>query len=468
MTQNNAPKAIPDLTVYVDTNCFLQLRDLSDVDWATIAPQADHVEIAVCSAVIRELDRFKVDRDRRKRDRAKRALRLVEAATDGEGFVTELRAARPRVTLRVGVRGRLPWDDHPDLESTSPDDQIVLSALCEAIDGEKLLLSFDNNPIIRARMIGLACRKSPVDWQLPDQPDEGDQAIAKLERELSEARARWPKLELAIVIDAPPAPVIDWEIMQLPPLAEALSERLTRAWLSENPRKPFFNPPDTGYTPMSVFGSRYSDFDVDEYTRAYKKFEASTRRFFDTLDRHVAARCRLRQVGYEIRNVSPVTAERLLVSIEVPGGVVLYDGDPLDLKMGRFEPPKPPKPPKPHDPLDFARHTLHDDLARRLAPTKPRDPTAFFWQDRPDGRGINASLICEEFRAQQIWDGAYWLGVTKETVVAPLTIDLSATNLPMPVSAQAVLKIRDVEADWTNPRVLEMLPRSVVAELAQL
>lgn len=42
--------------VVVDTNCFIQARDLKDLPWREIFPDAARVEVVVVPTVVEELD----------------------------------------------------------------------------------------------------------------------------------------------------------------------------------------------------------------------------------------------------------------------------------------------------------------------------------------------------------------------------------------------------------------------------
>ena len=45
--------------LFIDTNAFLQLRDLKDIAWDKILPGARAVDLMVASAVVDELDEHK-------------------------------------------------------------------------------------------------------------------------------------------------------------------------------------------------------------------------------------------------------------------------------------------------------------------------------------------------------------------------------------------------------------------------
>ena len=50
--------------LFVDTNAFIQLKDLKDIPWRKLFPKVKEVEILVSSAVIEELDDFKIGKNK--------------------------------------------------------------------------------------------------------------------------------------------------------------------------------------------------------------------------------------------------------------------------------------------------------------------------------------------------------------------------------------------------------------------
>jgi len=453
-----------DLTVYVDTNCFLQLRELSDVDWRTVAPGVQHVQVAVSFPVIRELDTFKDSPNRRRSDRARKALKVIAAAGHDDNFVTVLRDAAPRVTLRAGVGGRLAWEDHPELDPSSADDQIVLSAKTEDVAGDKLLLTYDHAPLIRGRMLGLPCRKPPEDWLLPRQADERDKEIARLERALVEAKAQWPTLVLGV---AGAATTIDWDVLSPPPLDAQQCAWLAEVLTARHPKDALAELPSSVYA-LPLARQRYTQGQRNEYDASYAAYERAALTYFERLHSWVAARSRLRQIELDLHNTSTVTAARVLVSLRAPEGIVFYGDTPLDLKMGRFEPPKAPRPPEPGSLFGLGAGMAAD--RRAVIPQihhGPRDPVAFYWQDRPDGKQATASRLCEEFRALRTFQQYVWMGIADDSATGDLRVEVSATNLPGAITAQTLITVKVVEVTWSDPRILATLPEAIADILMQ-
>lgn len=71
----------PRFTAYVDTNRFIHRGDLKDLPRQERFAGAGIIERVVAPVVVDELDQLKMDREGRRRDRARVAQRLIEQAS---------------------------------------------------------------------------------------------------------------------------------------------------------------------------------------------------------------------------------------------------------------------------------------------------------------------------------------------------------------------------------------------------
>ena len=86
---------------FLDSNGFIQLRDLKDLPWAKAFPGSKVVKLMVSGVVIDELDNLKTSTNQRKRDRARAALKLIDEASQEDDYSTVLRDAPIRVLLVI-------------------------------------------------------------------------------------------------------------------------------------------------------------------------------------------------------------------------------------------------------------------------------------------------------------------------------------------------------------------------------
>lgn len=174
------------VAVVVDTNIFLHFRPLREFPWATLV--GGEVTVVVCAQVIRELDSQKDKASKSSiRDRARRALQLVEAGEDiANGVLLEV----------------LPFDTKaeafpPELSVDVPDDRIVAVALELAEAGRDVrVMTDDVGPRLKCRALRLPTLAAPDQMRLPVE-DETQKEIRRLKRELLELESASPTMSLS-------------------------------------------------------------------------------------------------------------------------------------------------------------------------------------------------------------------------------------------------------------------------------
>jgi hypothetical protein len=139
--------------LFIDTNSFLQVRDLKDIPWKELIPGVDIIDVMVAPRVIEELDNHKNSANQRRRDRARLALQLIEKASLEPGLALVMRAKPILVRLVISTAPRFDWNAHPNLDPAKPDDQLVAEAL--SFGRGASVFSHDTGPRIRARVAGI-------------------------------------------------------------------------------------------------------------------------------------------------------------------------------------------------------------------------------------------------------------------------------------------------------------------------
>jgi len=181
-------------TLFIDTNAFLQLRDLKDLPWRDLFPNVQAFDLMVAHCVIEELDKQKTGTKKRRRDRARAALKLIENASSHEpDFALVLRDDPVRVRVVISRAPLFNWATHPDLDPASADDRLVAEAASFGSGAE--VFSHDTGPRIRARTIFKIRAYEPLaDWLLPAEQTDDQRKITQLERDLERALSRSPKI----------------------------------------------------------------------------------------------------------------------------------------------------------------------------------------------------------------------------------------------------------------------------------
>lgn len=449
------------VTVFVDTNCFIQLRDLKDLPWKELFPAASLVVIVVASIVMDELDAKKNDRNRRVRDRARLALKLISEASRAEGMELVLKnGAKPRLLMRLNDIGRLDWESLALLDPTRADDVLVAEAMQSPAEASKVLLSHDTGPRIRARRCGLEALEIPEHWLLSEEPDEEAREIARLKRENETLRNRFPKIEAAWLEGNAEAKRLVVERLKLRPLSEGEILELADAYRKTNPKERGVFHPNLGF---GIGGeSGFSQSDYEHYSRAYDKFSTELPAFFETLHSIIEQASPTTEISFQIQNKGFATAEGLTVDFWLSNEwLVFADEEDAQHFYGRqAAAPKPPLTPQLQKVREADR--MIRSIARPDFRQPQRDPTGFYWEDRPGVLDHSGALRCEKFRAKAEFKRSIWIypwGEQCET--AALELEVHASNLSEPIFARAQLSTIEVEVEWSDPRVLNRVEDAI-------
>lgn len=451
MRQVRAPQR-----VFVDTNCFLHLRDLKDLPWREVLPDVDVLEIVVAPVVVDELDRLKTEKGGRTRNRCRAALDLIERASREEGMRLELRAGPFRIWMVIAEAHRVDWAAFPRLDQTRPDDHLIAAALSEP--GEpSILISFDTGPLIRARTVQLPAIRSPESWALPPQQDEAEQKLARLERELAAAKSTRPAIAVQF-LDLSDAGTLRLTIPELEPVPSAKQARMLDAVRQRFPRQPV-KATDDGPFGIRLGIGGISSSEVDKYNRDYDDFIATARRQFADLHALMAKALCFGEVRFELFNDSAVTAANVRVSMSCSDNFRMFGArSDMELYGGALKRLKRPDTPNEYPSYGLVSHTLQSLREPR------RDPMGFYWLDRPVCGDV-ATLVCDEFRATQRREEVYYI-VGSEPREGDVSVEVSATNLTSPVKLSAPVVIERSVGSWVDPAVIRRLPNWISEILA--
>lgn len=448
-SENVNPKII------VDTNIFIHLKDVQDLPWKELFSQAKAIDIVVTSPVISELDDFKVGRNKRKRNRARLALNQIDKASQEHNMRLELRGKPLQINLVIDTQTSPDWSALPKLDPHKHDDQIVAAAIAFGTDAK--IVSFDSGPRISARKIGLEAFTPPDTWLLQEEPDDRDEQMRALEKELAVAKARHPQITAGYETGENPKNNILLPIPKLQPLDNGLIDKLTQSFLEVFPRREI---PVSPYSALGLLGQSinktfFTEDDRATYNAAYTTFEGQVRAYFEQLHEHLKKVMRAQKVDYFIENDSPVVAKGLRIEYAVNSDFFLtQDEEDADDIVGSLAFPEAPLPPK------LGSHLNHRLAGLDMLPQKRhRDPTKFYWQDRIKYGDQKGAVQCEEFRATERRNSAVWIvGHNGSDNEGEINLKISGSNLAKPISLTARLSMQDTEMKWTDERILKRLP----------
>ena len=444
-----------NLALFIDTNSFLQLKDFNQIAWRTLFPKAELITLFVCSAVIGELDKHKVSTNQRRRDRARKALKLIDDASASKDMTLSVRRSAPTVELAIWT-GKPVWTDFPDLDPASADDYLVAAAAA-TLDG--VVFSHDTAPRIRARSGGVRAECPPDDWLLPAEQTDDQRKIGQLTRELTASQNARPQLEIIL----PPDDPIIIRAVCVPPLDLKARSSLADSVLSESPKHHLVATPYSAGLAFLADGRRLGQTQIDAYEHDYDSFIEKVRSYFVTLHEHVARHALAQMPPGIVANTGNVSAKNLTLTIEVEGSLQLLSGrKDAQMVLGSIVSPTPPKPP--------SAAVIGDAISLMGRMNRiERDPTGFYWRERPGIIGTQlASFECADFRPGREED----LGVLVRAVEAlpsagRIIVSASAEHHETVIAERAII-FEKARTAWLDPEVQELLPDTVQDAFASL
>jgi hypothetical protein len=453
------PAAGKAVAVVVDSNSFIQVKDLKDAKWRDLVPGVTRVEIMVLPAIISELDTKKNDSKERIRNRARAAFRTIDAASEESPMRLVLKEKPVTVAINLPHVTKVDWTHHPDLDPTRPDDQLVAQALALETDLPIMVLSHDSGPRIAARRAGLTAMTVPDAWLLPDPVDEDRKKLQHLQRENEELRARAPNItvewtdETDLVFEQ--LNVLDFAAAEIAELVAAVGAHLPPARATLKMGSGFWIGDD------DTEGG-FSQDDYDTYMSDYRIFIDTLPDFFRGLAKRVANLSAIATIGFRIENKGSATAEGLTVSFAASDDWILL---PDNIQRSGWDDGPIAMPDAPLIPLHARNRRILDRAAQHhqsmsipvFPQHKPRDATGYYWVSTPNYTSGPAIFECGEFRAKRHYDATIRMWPEPAPSEATLTIDVHASNLAEPILLDRRIRFVERTADWTDPAVRDLL-----------
>jgi len=440
------------VTLFIDTNGFIQLRDLKDIPWRKLFRGVKHVRIMVARIVVDELDQHKVSNKPRQRDRARAALKQIRLARKAPGGALTLKDSPLKITLEIPPRAKLDWEWLSILDPSNPDDRLVAEAVTH---GEgAAILSHDSGPLLTAHDIGLKGYEPLDDWHLPEEQSDADKKIALLERQLTAARSTKP--QIAIEIDGRDAA---GKLILYRPILPALDseqvDRLLKRYLTEYPRA---SPEATARFYVTTMGEGLTEEQVSSYHGEYDSFEDRVKSHLQELHKY-SFYIVVPTLGVRTTNHGSVSAMNFHVSLETSGGIGVLSSAKWIRKLAPF--PEPPDEPEPRGYLGG----LHRNLWQGgMMPTPPH-PTEIVWIDKPDHSDSYGRYGCQDFQPERSYlrTVAVWPN-DQLPATGILKVSAGANDVP-DISEEVEVTIEERADFWRSPQVVASLPEFLRPEL---
>lgn len=391
--------AVPDVTVFLDTNIVLEGAKVDELPWDEIASTGT-IRVLIVPQVMEEIDSKK--RDGRLGPIVREFNRTLWKAIDA-GQPTVLREENPRVELDVAKCDAVPWDDYDELDQTDGDARIVAQALCvRDVSGPQKLVSTDMKPLAYAKRYGLDIHRASDDWLRPDELSEKDKKIETLTQELSRYRKDEPSFEIKVrVSDSAPA-----EVVKVEPLSDDQTEELTQLLLEKNPQKA---------QRRSAYPIGLDDYDSSYDDRYDKYADETVPDYVANYPDQLETMFNQRFLTVSIKNSGDVPAEHLVVNIRTTSGW-------LNEKIVLVSPSGPPAP-QPKSRWDLyspAIPSIHD-MVRRVGRHE-------FETACRAARTAFTQVNCENFRVDQeyVFEGTILLSVDEP--IQKVIVSITASN----------------------------------------
>ncbi|MDO8991228.1 MAG: PIN domain-containing protein [Sideroxyarcus sp.] len=471
---------------FVDTNLFLQCRDVIDLPWGDISDRKP-VQLIIPRAVQHEIDKLKADGNSRRAKRARSTnsyFRQIILSDDEQFQVRGNSGVDVALTFSSHVAASPSDVAEVALDSNRPDDSILLELISyRALNPEQdvALLTHDTNPLLTAKRLKIPYQVIPDEWLLTPEPDEREKEIRILKTRISEIESSQPKFEFTFGEEGAAVPdKINAEIVVYPPLAQSEVELLIQEIEAAYPMAEHFTEetvsksnafaaPAISLTAAQFMRGKYkppSFEEIEKYKNEdYPGWLREVERKLAGLPDFLSEQNNKIGISLALSNIGNMPAEHAIFKIEVPSAILI--APPIDEgeAIQDWEFNKPPSPPRGEytsvntflglDAFKLgnmlhgsALHNLETGLSPLGLP-RNRDRNGFYWKpNRPRMPQSQWEFECEEFVHKDVPEEFYFtllVDLGKRPSRGVLALTVRAKNLAHPESIKVPLKISYVE-----------------------
>lgn len=437
--------------LFIDSNLFLQCRPLAELDWhRLIGPE--EVTLLIPSAVLAELDKHKSDGNSRRAQRARSALKFLDALLEAPNDTVVVRTTPVKVIAQFAPE--VPRD-----ANTSNDDSILFEvAEMMRTHGSHTvgLVTHDTNLKVKAKRKSLRFFPVPDEWLLAPEPDERDKRVRQLEEEVARLKKQTPIIE--ITLDGNQE--VELIVPGYEPLTPDTVDRLMEAMAAKFPMKADFSLTSSErlLSAGSIDMFRWhppAEWEITKYqNEEYPKWKQKLRDRLEQLHSYLCIRDGITDVRLLIVNNGTVPGEHVHVAIRASKNLLIINPKHHDKLLEKvFTRPRVPTPPQPRqNTLESLSH-MHE-LGIYTPPYMPKMPTP---RERDEfylkvGENVDTEWVwaCENMRhgvAPQ--EFAFRIGVNAQSQPSggQMAIEVSAENLPTAAVKQFRIKIVNEPAD---------------------
>lgn len=473
------------MVFFVDTNFFLQHKNINELDWSQVTSDKQ-VTIIVPKPVIEEIDRLKHDGNHRRARRSRTASsffgRIIKSGEHPHVILTKTHQIKLDISWNPSLIQISNASEN--LNKNKADDMIVASMIAFKnlhSDANVSLLTGDNGPQLTCFSLDLPFVDIPDEWRLPPESDPRDKKINKLAEENRMLKAKSPKVSLQVIIgsdrNTEESKLI---VQQCLKLSEEEVETIIEHYSERFPPKKFNSDNDDSHLneedntvlkearrTRALISTlrRPSEVDIENYTNTiYPAWQRHLRQYLVAYPSEKSKRLRILPFTVILENSGTYPIDGAILRIQTQAGALLCPPQsnyqyPYDVDIP--EPPNPPKPPPGRADalrgsmahlfdmngslIDEPKHEIYNAtesaislLSTEISNPPKHDPNTFYWREcKPLDASKEWGFTCDEFMHQ---DGSeefnYYLVTTlaEEDMEIVLQVTLGARNLPKPVT----------------------------------
>lgn len=326
---------------FVDTNLFLQCRDIKNLPWKEISA-ADEINLIIPRTVQVEIDRLKSDGNGRRAKRARTTSAYFRdiLLSDNEQLIL---CSFPPITVTITFSPSITPPDKQlevavDLDANRPDDSILFEIIAYRTanpDRDVTLLTHDTNPLVTAKRLGIPFQVIPDDWLLAPESDERDKEIRALKARNDELEKRTPQIEISLIGNKEEElRKVEAVVYQYPEFSSRESDLLIEQVKLAYPMRTNFENDSKKQNDLSsiphikILGSsKYippPEIEITKYQQIdYPDWLESVAVKLNELPKHISKRNNGIKVSLSLSNSGNVPAEHLIFRLEVSDGFVI-------------------------------------------------------------------------------------------------------------------------------------------------
>ena len=471
--------------IFLDTNIFIQCRDLDQLPWAEVFGKEEPLLLLIPRTVQEEIDRQKQDGNSRRAKRARKASSFFKKILLEEKETLCIHDSNPTIYISFTPQLKLNHELPDILDRSRPDDQIIAELINYKFHNphtDVLLLTHDTNPILTAKHCELPYQVIPDDWLLPPEPDSREKKIIKLEEQIKELQNVYPVIEASWAdsagheINELSLEIVHYKDLEFGEIDKLLNTAKQRYpmeinYIDKSPLKSFkiLNNQIT-LNDISLLERKYippTDKEITKYqNEEYPNWIEEIKKNLSTLHEKLESPTRYASFFIKISNTGNVPAENIIVKFKALKGILFSpiqketDAD----ERGNVNFPSPPKPPKGHwmtrynsiaNRVNFLKSNFdtikgHTELKIPPGPIR-RDPNEFYWKNgRPKEPVTYWAFECEEFRHKsdpEPFDIGVLIPPDNDIGNGVIECSISARNLRDPLKYYFHLSITHTKGD---------------------